>query len=348
MGWAYESARVSLMAEVTRRYVEALAARRRLALAEASVALADQVADSIGRRVEVGEAPAVGRSRAAVPAAMASIERDKASRAVEAADARLAATWGGLAPTFSALAGDLETIAEPPSAAALTESIAEHPEVARWALEIAGRQAEVEQARAEAIPDLTASLGYRWFNDTDDGAFVAGLSIPLPIADDRRAAVLARRFGVASSRERGRAVRLRLGAALASNYARLADAYHEAVALRDRAVPPADRAYRDTKQAFERGVVGFLDVLDAERTLVNLRSRYIEALTEYHTAAADLEGLVGRPLTTLTRAAPLGSGIQIGTDVSDPANHDNHDSHDNDDSTKTTTTPNQPKEAQQP
>ena len=85
-----------------------------------------------------------------------------------------------------------------------------------------------ELARAEAVPDMTAGLGYRWFNETDDSALVAGVSIPLPVFDRRQGDVLAARFGVASARNQQRAVELRIEAAIASAYARLANAYlHE-------------------------------------------------------------------------------------------------------------------------
>ena len=42
-----------------------------------------------------------------------------------------------------------------------------------------------------------------------------------------------------------------------------------------------------------------LDVLDAEHTLVELRSDYLDALTDYHLAAIEIEGLIGQPLARL-------------------------------------------------
>lgn len=301
-GWDYEAARVALLAEVTRRYVEVLAAQRQVKLARESLGLAEQVAESIGRRVEAGDAPAVERTRAAVPMATARIALRHAERSLESARVRLALTWGSSSPGFASVKGDLNQIRPLPPVSAILSHIGQNPDVARWVTEIASRQAEVELARAEAVPDLTAGLGYRWFNETDDSALVAGVSIPLPLFDRRQGDILAGRFGVASAKNQQRAVELKVEASVATAYARLANAYDEATALRDDAIPPATEAYQDIRRAFDRGNLGFLDVLDAERTLIDLRQQYLDALAAYHGSVAELEGLIGQSLDAVGSA----------------------------------------------
>lgn len=299
-GWDYEAARIALLAEVTGRYVNVLAAQRQVELARESLKLAEQVADSIGRRVEAGDAPAVEQSRAAVPVATARIALQRAERSLESTRVQLALTWGSSSPAFDSVKGDLDAVRPLPPVGAIASLIGQNPDVARWVTEIASRQAEVELARAEAVPDLTAGLGYRWFNETDDSALVGGVSIPLPIFDRRQGDILAGRFGVASAKNQQWAVELRIEAAVATAYARLANAYDEATALRDHALPPANEAYRDIKQAFDQGNLGFLDVLDAERTLIDLRQQYLDALAEYHGSVAELEGLTGQSLDSIS------------------------------------------------
>ncbi len=295
-GWDYEAARISLLAEVTGRYVNVLAAQRQVELTRESLALAEQVAESIGRRVEAGDAPAVERSRAAVPVATARIAVRRAEQSLESARVRLALTWGSSSPAFRSVKGDLDEVRALPPVGAIASLIGQNPDVARWVTEIASRQAEVELARAEAVPDLTGGLGYRWFNAENDSALVAGVSIPLPVFDRRQGDILAGRFRVASAKNQQRAVELQVEASVATAYARLANAYDEATALRDDAIPPATEAYQDIRRAFDRGNLGFLDVLDAERTLIDLRQQYLDALAEYHGSVAELEGLIGQPL----------------------------------------------------
>lgn len=288
IGWEYEAARIALLTEVTQRYVDVLVAQKQVSLSDESLELAERVAGSIDRRVEAGDAPAVEQSRAAVPVAMARIERERSLRRLESVRVRLALTWGSHEPGFAAVRGELERVEPLPPIAALAALITENPDVARHTVEIASRQAEAELARAEAVPDLTAGVGLRWFNGTDDTALVAGVSMPLPVFDRRQGDILAARFGVASARNRQRAIELRLTAALSAAYARLVNARAEVVALREQALPPAEAAYRDIQRAFDQGNLGFLDVLDAERTLMDLRRQHLDALADYHGAAAEI------------------------------------------------------------
>lgn len=303
-GWDYEAKRIALLAETTRRFVGLLSAQRRVTLAEHAVDLAREIADAIRHRVEAGNAPAIEQSRAAVPLAQARIELGRARRDLQAARVRMSLTWGGTAPGFTSAVGDLDRLRPAPAAAELTQYIGQNPDVARWAVQIASRQAEIELARAEAVPDLTGSLGYRWFQESDDGAFVAELSIPLPIVDRRQGDILAARFGVSSAHNQAQAVRLRVEAALASSYSELVNAYEESVALRDDAIPSATAAYDDIRLAFDRGDLGYLDVLDAERTLIDMRSRYLQAVSSYHIAVAETEALIGRSLFINEPSAP--------------------------------------------
>jgi cobalt-zinc-cadmium efflux system outer membrane protein len=233
---------------------------------------------------------------------LARIELQRAERSLISAHVRLAETWGDGSPQFDAAVGDLDQLREVPKAEALASLINQNPDAARWAAEIASRQAEVELARAQAVPDLTASLGYRWFNESDDHALVAGVAIELPVLDDRQAEVLAARFGVAAAKNQRRAVELKLAATLSAAYAELVNAHDEATSLREQALPSADEAYDAIRQAFEQGNLGYLDVLDAERTLIDLRHQYLDALKAYHGAAAEIEGLIGQSLDTLSAA----------------------------------------------
>ena len=148
------------------------------------------------------------------------------------------------------------------------------------------------------------------------------MSIPLPVFDRRQGDVLAARFGVASARNQQRAVELRIEAAIASAYARLANAYDEVVGLRDDALPPATQAYHDIRQAFERGNLGYLDVLDAERTLIGLRQQYLDALAKYHGSVAELEGLIGQPLDAVNTTTPVMPSIDSTQNSSKDNDHE--------------------------
>ena len=75
-------------------------------------------------------------------------------------------------------------------------------------------------------------------------------------------------------------------------------------ALRDRIIPQAQAVSDGAADAYAKGLFRYLEVLDAQRTLFELRGQHLQALVAYHAAAADLERLTGTPL--VARDAPEG------------------------------------------
>jgi cobalt-zinc-cadmium efflux system outer membrane protein len=86
-------------------------------------------------------------------------------------------------------------------------------------------------------------------------------------------------------------------AALADAYAALATAYDEVATLRATVVPGSTQAFEAVSEGYRLGRFGFLDVLESQRTLISNGTQYLRALGDYHNAAANVERLIGAPLT---------------------------------------------------
>lgn len=312
-GWDYEAQRIALLTEVTQRYIALLQAQQQLQLAEQSLKLTEQISESITARVEAGDVPEIEKARVAVPVAVAEIDRTKADRALQSARRRLAETWGSSSAEFTDATGDLEQLSPVPAISALAARLSDNPDVARWAVEVSARRAELRLAKAQAVPDLAGSIGYRQIEESDDDALVAGLSIPLSIFDRNQGNIHAARLDIASAQQQKRAAELRIGSALSAAHTQLTDAYSEATILRERAVSPALDAYQAVSKAYEEGNLSFLDVLDADRTLIDIQQQYLNALTAYHQAVAEVEGLIGQPLQAETTTQAQTMTEQPGT-----------------------------------
>lgn len=296
--WDYEAARLEVMVEVTRRFIDALAADRRLTLARQELELAQTTEEVTTKRVEAGDASPVELARVAVPVITAKVGLKATERLRDAAYRRLSLMWDGQVG-FDRVVGDLDEISPVPEPHALIRHINNNPDVARWAAAVGERIAEQRLAEAEAIPDLTARLGATTFNRTDDVALVFGVSLPLPIFDRRQGDIRAARKGEMAARERQRETELRIESMLSAAYAELLAAHDEALALREHALPAAEQAFEATRQAFAEGKLAFLDVLDAQRTHFELQRRYLDALAAYHSTTAEIESLIGQRLVDL-------------------------------------------------
>ena len=162
------------------------------------------------------------------------------------------------------------------------------------------RRAAIDLAKSEGVPDVEIGAGWRHFNETDDTAFIAEFSIPLPIFNRNQGGVLEARYNLAKAKQERRSAEVRVKTTLAAAYQELAAAHSEATALKDEVLPAARQNFDAVEKAYRQGKVGYLEVLDSQRTLIDVQFQYLDALAAYHRGVAEIEGLIGQPLSEVT------------------------------------------------
>ena len=300
--WDYEAARIDILTQVTQAFVEVLSAQERLRLAMELARLAEDVLRIAAERVRAGKVSPVEETRARVALSTSRIAAERTQRELDAARQRLVVFWSGRTPAFDSAAGTLEPIAAIPSATRLAARIVQNPDIARWVTEMAQRQATLDLADAQRMPDPTLGGGFRHGRATGDNALVMQFSIPLPVFNRNQGGVLEARYRLAKVEEERRAAEVQVRAAMAEAYGALASAFVEASRLHNEVLPGAQQAFDATSEGYRQGKFGFLDVLDAQRTLFESRGRYLEVLAAYHRAVADVERLLGEPLGAIAEA----------------------------------------------
>jgi outer membrane protein, heavy metal efflux system len=293
--WDYEAKRADVAAEVARSFVEVLSAQERLALAEEMARLAKEVLNAVSARVTAGKISPVEETKASVASSISGIELERARLALVGARKRLAATWG-TAPTFSKAVGQLDRVPPIPPAEDLADRISRNPDVARWAAEMEQRKATLAQERANRIVDVTISGGVRRFREANDTTFLFGATIPLPLFNRNQGKILESQYRISKAESERAAAGNRVLTALSDAYQALAAGYVEATTLKAVVLPGAQSAFDAATEGFRQGKFGYLDVLDAQRTLFEAKGRYVEALGAYHKAVVDTERLIGGEL----------------------------------------------------
>ena len=295
-GWDYERERIKVLTATHNAYVEVLSAQGRTALSKQVLDLAENVTAAAAKRVKAGKVSPMEETKAGVATAAVRIDLTRAERELEAARKHLAAAWGSTAPRFKRALGVLEAVLPIPTLEQLIERLRRNPELARWATEIAERQAVIGLEETRGIPDLTASFGVRRFEEPGDDALVVGISVPLPVFNRNQGAILEAQHRLAKAEEERRAVEVRVATALSSAYQTLAGAHAEISALKAQILPGAQSAFEAASKGYRLGKFGLLDVLDAQRTLFGAKAQYLRALTDYHQSVAQVEGLIGERL----------------------------------------------------
>ena len=294
--WDYEAKRIEILSLVAQRFVDVLAAQQRQTLAEEAVALARQVSDAVARRVQAGKVSPVEETKARLTQASAEVELEQARREGISARGTLGALWADSSPRFAKAIGDLERTLALPAYELLAERIRNNPDLARWSSEIARRLAGVNTEKAKTVPDVTVTAGVTRFSQFDDRAYTIGISLPLPLFNRNRGGILeaSRRLDKAS--DELRVAEGRVLTDLARAYQRLAAIDKEIATLRSILLPGAQSAFDAATKGYELGKFGFLDVLDAQRTLFQTRTQHLRALADYQRGVSDIERLVGGPL----------------------------------------------------
>ena len=296
-GWDFEAQRVSLYAEVTKLYVDAVAADSRLNLTENLLAVARRLQKAVDARVSAGKVSPIEKQRASTVVGRAEIDRDSARALKLSAYRRLASALNLPFSQINTLSGKLNGVVPPPPEETIAGLVLDGPAVARWTVETAYRQAELDLAIAGRIPDVTIGGGVRKFARTGDTAYVATVSVPLPIFNRNQEAVAAARDRLARSAAEGENARISAEIALHGAYAALSSAATRSIALRNRILPAARQTFEATESGYKEGKFDLVTLLDSQRTYFEVEKDAIDAATDYFNARADVEALIGRDIT---------------------------------------------------
>ena len=291
-----EATRLELLSETTIAFVEALSAQRRIQILDRQVAALEKLVPLMQRRVEAGaSSPAeVTRTQAAV--GMVRLERERARTALAVARRDLATLMSMDKPDFAAVSGDFGRISRPAPLDGAIKAIDDNPQLMRWTAVRARRDAELLQARLKAVPDVTASVGWRYYGQTGDNALRLGASVPIPVLDRNRGGIREAQEAAQKTEAEKAINRLTLIAVVGKAHDSANGALQQVDLLR-RTILPAARATLATIEAGHgQGRFTLLEILDAYRTVADAELMEHDALANFHTSVATIEGLIGSPM----------------------------------------------------
>lgn len=300
----YDAKRIDVLTRVRQAFVDVLAAQRRKQISDQAVALAAQAADAASKRVTAGKVSPVEETKATLEAGAARIEAEQATRELASARKRLSAFWSNAAPRFTEASGDLELLVAVPTIDTLEQRARSSPDRTRAIAEVARRAALLDGEKARRYPDVTLGAGVKRTLDTRENLPLFTISMPLPIFDRNQGSVREALKRVDKARDEQSTIDTRLQSELGQTFERLKAIEMELTTLREELLPGAKSAFDAATIGYQLGKFGFLDALDAQRTLFRTNQQYVKALAEYHHAVADLERLTGEPLNA-ERAAMM-------------------------------------------
>ncbi len=275
------NALLSVQAEVARNYFELRSVDRQRTVVRLSIGLREEARSVVQARVNAGTAPELDLARIDTEISRAQTELARLDRARGGFEAALAVLTGAPAPSFrvKSLDSDAAPTSPPTVPAGLPSDLLERrPDVATAERQLAAANARIGVAKAAFFPvlRLTGSAGYTsaeldsLFN-WDSRFWSIGPSLSLPIfAGGRSRANLARAraaFDEAVAKYRQQ-VLVAFGE-VQENLTALRHLATEAEAV-SRSHDSAHRTYELAKARYEGGIVSHLEVIESQRTLLEV------------------------------------------------------------------------------
>ncbi len=287
---------LDLLGELTRRYIDNLAAQSRLSLAQDEVSIASETLQIVQDRAAAGATPELEVLRAEAALSQAELLVSAEESRLRYAQVALAALWGETNPTFESVTGDLYQIEQTVGFENLFARVEQNPFIQVFASEERLREAEVRLARTQSTADPRWSLGARRLQEGGDVGLVAGFSMPLFSATRNSGAV---RSAIAARDE----VEVRREVALLNLRTQLFNAFQNRQqalvtidTLQTRTIPLLTEALSETQAAYESGRYSYLEWVTARQELIGARSTLIDAATAALRHGADIEQLTAEPL----------------------------------------------------
>jgi len=283
-----------LYLETKRRFYTLALAQKRLVLTLTSVDLARGIVENINFRIENGAALQSELLLAQLEEQRAQLMLEQVRQEVRVAQVGLAALWRG-DPKETEVYADAEP--ELTNVMSKVSSLETWIDSTRGMLplqrQVAVFRAEQSLAEVEARPTITFSGGYKHLEANKSNTLLFGVSLPLPLFNRNQGTLetlQARRRSLDYQIEQER---LNATAAIKTKSIQLRQLVHRHDTLDSLLLPTAEQAHETLMQAYESGRIPYIQLLEAERSLNELRFEHNDMLLAIHEQIIALEGLTG-------------------------------------------------------
>jgi outer membrane protein TolC len=307
--WTAADVARGLIQELKRMYFEAAYLQQAINVVVEEKLLLERFEDAALRRYATGEGQQQSVIRLQTDISRLADRREELADRLRRVERRVAALTGDPSRLLELAPISLSEPPLPPTAAELREtSFADHPALLAASFDVEARRSLLSRRQLEKRPDITLGVGYTIVARRDDPAGIAnppadngkdvlgvtlGINIPLNSnrirAEVEEATLMQRSAESALHASRDRVL-------LAAQDASLElEALHERLRLqRDVILPQARQALASTEAAYSRGSLPLIDLLDAERTLLQVRLAVHRLTADAWAASASLEYALGR------------------------------------------------------
>ncbi|WP_087518999.1 TolC family protein [Pseudomonas sp. M30-35] len=288
-----QRSRNELRATVIQAFYSVLRAKEQVALAKESLALTERALVVANGRVKAGKVSPVEAVRAQVQLSEVRLDVRRAAMAQTNAQQQLAAVMGDASIGLNQVKGNAHDLPSLPAAKQLLTQVNQTVDLRLAEMAINQQEASLRLEQSQRIPDLNVTVGTQYDALENERVNVFGLSMPIPIFNRNQGNILSAARRADQARDLRNATELRIRTQTQLALEQWATAQEQLTSLHKTILPAAKSAVTSATRGFEMGKFSYIDVLDAQRTLLSARDQYIRSIAEATDAWVQIERIYG-------------------------------------------------------
>lgn len=293
-----DAERLDLLAETVRRFIQVVVNQEKVALAEEALTVIDNTKTIVEKRISAAISPIAERYRIDIDLARLEMALKHAEHELASSKVTLSSMWNVVEPDFDIASADIFKLDTVLNVEAYVQLLDRNPDLIRLTTQQRLSDARSQLARIKQKPDIEISGGIRYIGSSDDVGFM--LSANIPFGTKKRAAP-----AIEASEYLGKIDPLafeqkktELNVTLYDIYQELSHSKIAVEILQQRIIPSAQKAVEDYEKLYSTGRYPLLELVDAQRTLLNSRSQLLESVANFHRFRIEIDRLTGALATT--------------------------------------------------
>lgn len=253
--------------------------------------IANEVYQTVKAKVDAGKVSIIQQNKAIIELGNAKINLQNAYEDLAKAKLRLSNLWGSTCPDFDYVNFPFYEVNAPNSLDLCLFNLRNNPELLRSQMEYLAAAQNLKFEKSRAIPDVTVTVGVKTLRDTGNRGLIIGASIPIPVFNQNQGNIRQARAESLKTMEIYREREIALENKLIASHRDLSKAFQEIEKIESTVLKAALHSFELAKEGYREGKFEYLDMLDSQKTLFEVRLKYIQALLNYHQSLADIEYL---------------------------------------------------------
>lgn len=291
--WNFQLEKLELRKKITHAFINAYKAQEKLKIAIEQKKIAEKTLACTACLKDNGKYTIIQQKKAEIANSSSQLSLNKAQEEFHHTKHELAIFWGCESPDFDEVFFPFFDALSPPSLDNLCVCLANNPELMKKRVEISSADENIKLERSQRIPDMEVSFGASTELHGGDTSLLFELSMPIPLFDRNQGNICKAKLFKLQTEYAFCNAEMDLKNELSEIYCDWMEAFNEVQMLKNTILPAASESLQITTEGFNEGKLTYLETLEAEKTVYEIKEQYIDALANYHHQKVDAERLVG-------------------------------------------------------